>query len=208
MVARRFQRGRAQRGPSPIKLTDQFRHARRRSPPAWGRRGEIAVPASARRFHGVRSGALNAGDLTRVPGKATCPGRRRPRARARRPAPRLRGPPGRGRHSTVARPGGPSAAAEAAARLSPGTTSRRDAQALLRHVAARLRPHAGAPARRLRRLRGAARPHAVRRSLPCHRQGARAPLQPMQSRHRPAQGQPGPIAQGRRLCRGCAERFA
>jgi len=139
---------------------------------------------------------------------AMCAGRRRPRARARQPAPRLRGPSERDRHWAMARMDGQSPAAGQAAPLLYATASRGDAQARLRHVAAGLRPHAERPARRLRRLRWATRPHPVRRSLPCHRQGARAPLQPLQSRHRPVQGQPGPPAQGGRLSRGCARRLA
>jgi hypothetical protein len=139
---------------------------------------------------------------------AMCAGRRRPRARARQPAPRLRGSSGRGRHSAMARMGGQSAAADQAAHLLSGTASGGQAQARLRHVAAGFRPHAGAAGRPLRGLRRATRPHPVRRSLPCHRQGARAPLQPMQSRHRPVQGQPGPPAQGGRLYRSLPRRIA
>ena len=56
-------------------------------------------------------------------------------------------------------------------------------------------------------LQGAIRPHAVRRSLPRDRQGARAALQQMQSRHRSARGQPDPAAGGERLSRGLARRL-
>ena len=52
--------------------------------------------------------------------------------------------------------------------------------------------------------KGAIRPHALRRSLPRHRTGARAALPRMQSRHRSAQGQSGPVAGGARLSRSRA----
>ena len=91
-----------------------------------------------------------------------------------------------------------------AKRVDHARISRARAQIHLRHVAARLRHAAGAPARRLRHLQGAIRPHALRRSLPRHRTGARAALPRMQSRHRSAQGQSGPVAGGARLSRSRA----
>jgi hypothetical protein len=57
------------------------------------------------------------------------------------------------------------------------TQTRVPAQVLLRHVAHGLRRAVSAPTRRLRHLQAAIRPHAVRRSLPRDRQGARAALQ-------------------------------
>ena len=106
--------------------------------------------------------------------------------------------------NTGAPMGGKSRAEDGETRRPRQDLARAWAQIHLRHVAARLRHAAGAPARRLRHLQGAIRPHALRRSLPRHRTGARAALPRMQSRHRPAQGQSGPVAGGARLSRSRA----
>ena len=154
---------------------------------------------------GVRSGASNARDLPRQHRRYAAPcGRARTAARARSPL--LPGTRGRDRRIAVAPTGGESGTADAAARLLSGHAATGEAQVQLRHVAARLRHAAGAPARRLRHLPDATRTHALCRSLPCHRTGARVALQRMQSRHRSVQGQSRPAAGGDRLYRRRARR--
>ena len=160
---------------------------------------------SARQSCGVRSGASNARDLPRQHRRYATPcGRARTAARARSPL--LPGTRGRDQRIAVAPTGGESGTADAAARLLSDHAPTGAAQVQLRHVAARLRHAAGAPARRLRHLPDATRPHALCRSLPCHRTGARVALQRMQSRHRSVQGRSRPAAGGDRLYRRRARR--
>jgi hypothetical protein len=160
---------------------------------------------SARQSCGVRSGASNVGDLPRQHRRYATPcGRARTAARSRSPL--LLGTRGRDRRIAVAPTGGESGTEDAAARLLSDHAPTGAAQVQLRHVAARVRYAAGAPARRLRHLPDATRPHALCRSLPCHRTGARVALQRMQSRHRSVQGQSRPAAGGDRLYRRRARR--
>ncbi len=152
---------------------------------------------------GVRSGASNARDLPRQHRRYATPcGRARTRARS----PLLPGTRGRDRRLAVAPADGESGTEDAAARLLSDHAPTGAAQVHLRHVAARVRYAAGAPARRLRHLPDPTRPHALCRSLPCHRTGARVALQRMQSRHRSVQGQSRPAAGGDRLYRRRARR--
>jgi hypothetical protein len=160
---------------------------------------------SARQSCGVRSGASNVRDLPRQHRRYATPcGRARTAARSRSPL--LLGTRGRDRRIAVAPTGGESGTEDAAARLLSDHAPTGAAQVQLRHVAARVRYAAGAPARRLRHLPDATRPHALCRSLPCHRTGARVALQRMQSRHRSVQGQSRPAAGGDRLYRRRARR--
>jgi hypothetical protein len=198
MVARRLRRVARRETPLLPSQANQFRHARRRPLPREAAAEGTAVPASAdgrasrrirpaRQSCGVHSGASNASDLPRQHRKkATLCGRAGMAARER--APLVRGARGRDERPAVAPMGGKSGADAAAARLLFDHASPGVAQVRLRHVACGLRHAAGTPGRCLRHLPKAVRPHAVRRSLPRYRMGARTALQQMQSRHGPLRG--------------------
>ena len=88
------------------------------------------------------------------------------------------------------------------------TVPRHGAQEKIRTDLGGLRPIAGATAWRLRHLQDGSGRDAVRRSLPCDRQGARTPLSQMQRRARMLRRRSRPAARGGGLYREVARRRA